>query len=84
MKVSFDADAWDDYLYWQKHDKAIARKLNALIKECQRHPYEGTGKPEALKANFSGYWSRRLTREHRLVYRVGADTVYFVQCRFHY
>ncbi|MEE9388814.1 MAG: Txe/YoeB family addiction module toxin [Paracoccaceae bacterium] len=84
MKVSFDPDAWDDYLYWQKHDKSVARKLNALITECQRHPYEGTGKPEQLKANFSGYWSRRLTREHRLIYRVGKGMVYFVQCRFHY
>jgi len=84
MRVSFDDDAWDDCLYWQKHDKIMLERLNALIDECRRHPYDGTGKPERLKANFSGYWSRRITKEHRLVYRVDEDSIYFVQCRYNY
>ncbi len=84
MRLSFDDDAWDDYLHWQKHDKIMLKKLNILIEECRRHPFEGTGKPERLKANFSGYWSRRITKEHRLVYRVGDDCIYIVQCRYHY
>jgi toxin YoeB len=84
MKVSFDPDAWDDYIYLQNHDNSVLRKLNALIRECQRHPFEGTGKPMALKANYSGYWSRRITREHRLVYWAGNGTLHIRQCRYHY
>ena len=84
MKLSFDDDAWDDYLYWQKTDKAVLKKLNALIKECRRTPFEGTGKPEPLKGNWAGYWSRRVTHEHRLIYRVKIDEIYIAQCHYHY
>jgi toxin YoeB len=84
VKVIFAQEAWDDYLYWQKIDKKILTKINGLIKEIQRHPFEGTGKPEPLKNVLSGYWSRRITREHRLVYRVEGDNVYFAQMKHHY
>ena len=84
MIVSFDLLAWEAYVYWQQQDKAIIHKINTLIKECQRHPFEGTGKPEPLKGDLSGYWSRRITREHRLVYSVRGDTLLIAQCRFHY
>lgn len=84
MIVSFDPLAWEAYLHWQKHDKTIARKVNTLIKECQRRPFEGTGKPEPLKGNLSGFWSRRINREHRLVYRIKGNTLEIAQCRYHY
>ena len=84
MIVSFDPLAWEAYTSWQQQDKAITRKINALIKECQRHPFEGTGKPEPLKGDLSGFWSRRITREHRLVYRVHNHTLQIAQCRYHY
>ena len=84
MIVSFDAKAWDHYVHWQSHETGITRKINALIKECQRHPFEGTGKPERLKGDLSGYWSRRITREHRLVYKVVGETLVIIQCRYHY
>jgi toxin YoeB len=84
MELSWDIDAWDDYLYWQKTDKNTLKRINELIKECLRTPFEGRGKPEALKANLSGYWSRRITDEHRLVYRVHNDRIHILQCRYHY
>lgn len=84
MTLSWDRDAWEDYLYWQQTDKAILRRVNELIKECLRTPFEGKGKPEPLKGNLSGSWSRRITDEHRLVYRVGSANIHIVQCRFHY
>ncbi len=84
MIVSFDPLAWEGYLYWQRQDKAITRKINALIKEIQRHPFEGTGKPEPLKGNLAGFWSRRINREHRLVYRIRGNTLEIAQCRYHY
>lgn len=84
MIVAFDPVAWDHYLHWQKTDKKILRRINALIKECQRHPFEGTGKPEALRGDLSGFWSRRITQEHRLVYRVRGSTLEIVLCRYHY
>ncbi len=88
MKLTFAASAWEDYLYWQKADAAIVQRLNTLIKECRRHPFSGTGKPEALKGDLKGWWSRRITLEDRLVYRVtgsGQDqTLEIAQCRFHY
>ena len=84
MIVCFDPAAWGLYVEWQSQDKAIVKKINTLIKECLRHPFEGTGKPEPLKANYTGYWSRRITLEHRLVYRVAEDRLHIVQCRFHY
>ncbi|MBL1436432.1 MAG: Txe/YoeB family addiction module toxin [Rhodobacteraceae bacterium] len=84
MIVSFDPLAWEGYLHWQRQDKVITRKINGLIKEIQRHPFEGTGKPEPLKGNLSGFWSRRINREHRLVYRVKGNTLEIAQCRYHY
>lgn len=84
MDLFWDKTAWDDYQYWIETDKATLQKLNALIKECQRTPFVGTGKPEQLKQNLSGYWSRRISGEHRLVYRVDNDVLYIAQCRYHY
>jgi toxin YoeB len=84
MTLSWDSNAWDDYLYWQQTDKAAIKRINMLIKECLRTPFDGIGKPEALKANYSGYWSRRITDEHRLVYKVFEDRIHIIQCRFHY
>ena len=84
MNVNFDPEAWDDYLYWQKTDKSRLRKINSLIKECQRTPFTGTGKPEPLKNDLSGYWSRRIDKEHRLVYRAEDNSLIIIQCRFHY
>ncbi len=84
MKVIFDDDAWEDYLYWQRTDPKVLKRINALIKEIQRNPYEGVGKPEPLKYNFAGYWSRRINDEHRLVYQVTEDAVLIAQLRYHY
>lgn len=84
MTLIFWDRAWDEYLFWQETDKATLRKLNVLIKECRRHPFEGTGKPEPLKGDLSGFWSRRIDREHRLVYRVTPTALEIVQCRYHY
>lgn len=84
MKIVFMDNAWDDYLYWQHQDKAILKKINGLIKEITRTPYQGTGKPEALRENLSGFWSRRINHEHRLVYKVEAGSVIILQCRYHY
>ncbi len=84
MILSFADDAWDDYLYWQKEDKRILKKINRLIKEIQRDPFEGIGEPEPLKYNWSGYWSRRITIEHRLVYKVTETHLLIAQCRYHY
>jgi toxin YoeB len=84
MNLSWDSDAWEDYLYWQRTDKNVLKRINELIKECLRTPFEGKGKPESLKANLSGYWSRRITDEHRLVYQVLNDRIHILQCRFHY
>lgn len=84
MLVCFTGQAWDEYLYWQKTDKAMLKKINALIKDIQRAPYEGLGKPEALKHNLSGLWSRRIDREHRLVYEMQSERIVIIQCRFHY
>jgi len=84
MILSFADDAWDDYLYWQQQDKKILEKINQLIKEIQREPFEGIGEPEPLKYNWSGYWSRRISIEHRLVYKVVDDNLLIAQCRYHY
>jgi len=84
MILSFADDAWDDYLYWQQQDKKILKKINRLIKEIQREPFEGIGEPEPLKYNWSGYWSRRISIEHRLVYKVVDDNLLVAQCRYHY
>jgi len=84
MIRSFADDAWEDYLYWQTHDKKILRRINRLIKEIERNPFGGIGDPEPLKHNWSGYWSRRITLEHRLIYRVRDETILIAQCRYHY
>lgn len=84
MKKVFLSLAWEDYLYWQQTDKSILRKINSLIKEIERTPFEGTGKPEPLKHTLAGWWSRRLNLEHRLVYRVENESIIILQCRYHY
>ena len=84
MKVIFHEQAWDDYLYWQQQDRKMLVRLNGLIKECTRTPFDGTGKPEPLKGQLSGWWSRRLNREHRLVSRIEEDQLLIAQCRYHY
>ena len=84
MTVIFDDDAWEDYLYWQRTDPKVLKRINALIKEIQRSPYEGVGKPEPLKYNFAGYWSMRINDEHRLVYQVNDNDVLIAQLRYHY
>ena len=84
MILSWSDDAWDDYLYWQKTDKGNLKRINAIIKDIQRTPFEGIGKPEPLKHNWSGYWSRRINAEHRIVYKVEDESILIAQCRFHY
>ena len=84
MKVVFQSKAWEDYLYWQQTDKSILKKINDLVKEIGRTPYEGSGKPEPLKHNLTEWWSRRLNLEHRLVYRVDDGVIILLQCRYHY
>lgn len=84
MNLVFSDHAWDDYLFWQKTDKKILRRVNALIKETQRNPFEGLGKPESLKHALSGYWSRRINDEHRFVYKVTEDSIHIAQLRYHY
>ena len=84
MKLTFSSEAWDDYLHWQKTDKAMLKRINALVKEIQRQPFAGIGKPEPLKHGLSGYWSRRINDEHRLVYKVAEDSVLIAQLRYHY
>jgi len=84
MKVTFSSKAWDNYLYWQKTDKAMLKRINALIKDIQRSPFAGIGKPEALRHGLSGYWSRRIDDEHRLVYKVLDEQLLIAQCRYHY
>jgi len=84
MILSFSDDAWEDYLYWQGQDKKILKKINRLIKEIERTPFSGLGEPEPLKYNWSGYWSRRITIEHRLVYKVLDEQILIAQCRYHY
>ena len=84
MTLSWDRDGWEEYLYWQETDKKIVKKINELVKECLRTPFEGKGKPEPLKGNLSGALSRRITDEHRLIYEVKDDSIHILQCRFHY
>ncbi len=83
MKLIFSENAWDDYLYWQKTDKQTQR-INQLISDIQRSPFAGVGKPELLKHALSGYWSRRINSEHRIVYRTDNDSVFIAQLRYHY
>ena len=84
MNLVFSEQAWEDYLYWQKTDKKLAQRINGLIKEITRTPYSGTGKPEPLKHALAGWWSRRVTDEHRLVYKIVDDVILIAQVRYHY
>ncbi|MFA0156844.1 Txe/YoeB family addiction module toxin [Vibrio sp. 10N.261.46.A3] len=84
MNLQFSSHAWDDYLYWQKQDKKVIKRINRLIEESTRTPTSGIGKPEALKENLSGYWSRRITDEHRLVYSFTNERLTIVSLRYHY
>jgi toxin YoeB len=84
MKVIFSQNSWEDYISWQSEDKTILKKINSLIKDIQRTPYRGIGKPEPLKYDLVGLWSRRIDREHRLVYQVIGDDLFIYSCRYHY
>lgn len=84
MRLTFSSKAWDEYLYWQKTDKAVLKRINSLIKDVMRDPFDGIGKPEPLKHSLSGYWSRRITDEHRLVYKVSDESLLIAQLRYHY
>lgn len=84
MRLIFSEQAWEDYLYWQKTDKQILKRVNKLIAEVTRSPFEGIGKPEQLKHALSGYWSRRINDEHRMVYAVEDEALLIAQLRYHY
>ncbi len=84
ISINWTEKSWEDYLYWQHTDKKTLKRINTLIKEIQRQPFDGMGNPEPLKYNWSGYWSRRIDREHRLVYKVLDDIIYIAECRYHY
>lgn len=84
MKLIWSTTSWEDYLYWQKVDKNILKRINELLKNVMRTPFEGIGKPEALKGDLKGYWSRRITSEHRLVYKYENDEILIAACRYHY
>ncbi len=84
MRITFSSHAWEDYTTWLKEDRKMLVKINQLIKDIQRTPFEGIGKPEALKYDLAGYWSRRIDREHRLVYKIDNETLIILSCRYHY
>jgi toxin YoeB len=84
MELVWQSHAWEDYLYWQKTDARVLLKINELIKDCLRNPFKGLGKPEPLKGNYAGLWSRRITGEHRLVYAVKETRLHIIQCRYYY
>jgi toxin YoeB len=84
MIISWPEKTWKDYLYRQANNKKTLQRINLLIKEVKRHPFSGIGEPEPLRHNWSGYWSRRIDREHRLVYKQNEETITIVQCRYHY
>ena len=84
MNILFTDDAWEDYLYWQQTDKQTLKKINQLLKEIQRTPFTGIGKPEPLKHQLQGCWSRRIDSEHRLIYEIVDNTLRVIGCRFHY
>lgn len=84
MKKIWDDKAWEDYLYWQLHDKAMMKRINALIQDVERNPFRGIGKPAPLKGNLNGFWSRRINSEHRLVYRVTDGLIEIASCKDHY
>lgn len=84
MNIVFHDRAWEDYLYWQEKDKQMLKRVNQLIKDILRSPYDGIGKPEPLKYELTGFWSRRIDQEHRLVYRVEKSELHLLACRYHY
>jgi len=84
MKILWEDEAWDDYLYWQSKDKKVLKRINALIKDINRNCFEGIGKPEPLKNNLAGYWSRRIDEKNRIVYFIKENVVYIISCRGHY
>ncbi len=84
MKLIFSEHAWEDYLYWQRIDRKVAKRINSLVQDIQRSPFEGIGKPEPLKHALSGYWSRRINDEHRIVYKIADDSIFIAQLRHHY
>ncbi len=84
MRLVFSEHAWDDYLYWQRTDRNLLKRINLLIQDVQRSPFEGIGKPEPLKHALAGYWSRRINDEHRMVYKVEGDALFVAQLRYHY
>jgi len=84
MNLTFSDEAWEEYLYWEATDKRILKKINSLIKDTKRDPFDGIGKPEPLKYEFSGFWSRRISDEHRLVYELCDNAIVVVSCRYHY
>lgn len=84
MKLTFSEHAWEEYLYWQKTDEKVLRRINQLIKEIQRTPFEGIGKPEPLKHGLASYWSRRINDEHRIVYKATKDALLIAQLRYYY
>jgi toxin YoeB len=83
-KIIFSKNAWEDYIFWQAEDKKILKKINALIKDIQSNPYSGIGKPEPLKYDLAGLWSRRIDHEHRLVYQINENELLIYSCRYHY
>ena len=84
MKFVFVEESWEDYLYWQKTDKQKLKRINELLKDISRHPFEGIGKPEPLRIKYSGFWARRIDEEHRLICRVANDEIQIAKCRYHY
>lgn len=84
MKILFVEESWQDYQYWLENDRKILKRINRLIKDIQRNPFSGIGKPEALNFKYSGLWSRRINDEHRLVYRIADGNLHILKCRFHY
>ncbi len=84
MNIIFTPQSWDDYQYWQKTDEKMLEKINLLIKDCIRNYFKGLGKPEPLKGDLKGFWSRRIDQEHRLVYRIEGNQIQITQCRYHY
>ena len=84
MKICFVDESWEDYLYWQENDRRMLNRINKIIKDIMRSPYQGLGKPEALKHQYRGFWSRRIDHEHRLIYRIEKEELWIVKCRFHY
>ncbi len=84
MRLIFAVEAWEDYLYWQKQDKRMVERINKLNRETQREPFTGLGKPEPLKHALSDFWSRRITDEHRMIYKIEGDALYLAQLRYHY